>query len=124
LSQDAPEGQLTLFAIDHTHCFTCGRELTRRIAHIDTIKDRRVFGLFPEFRPLLKKEDVIKASSDLRRLSRSDVRNAVKDVPREWGVSKEVLGALVDLIVGRAKYVAEEIVGKIFREQELEFGNE
>ena len=41
--------QLTLLAIDHGHAFTCGRELTPSVAHIDHIVDPRVFGTFPGF---------------------------------------------------------------------------
>src|SRR5689334_23757756 len=39
----------TLFR-SHTHAFTCGRELTRRISHLDRIRDNDVYGLFPGFR--------------------------------------------------------------------------
>lgn len=53
LSEEAAKGKLCLKAIDHTHCFTCGRPLTTRVADLDTIQDERVFGLFPEFRKYL-----------------------------------------------------------------------
>jgi hypothetical protein len=47
LSEDAPDGQFLLKAIDHTHCFSCGRDWTKRLNQFDRIKDGRVFGLFP-----------------------------------------------------------------------------
>ncbi len=43
LSEEAPDGQLLLKAMDHTHCFTCGRPLSRSLRNIDNIKDPRVF---------------------------------------------------------------------------------
>jgi len=38
--EGAPPKQFILKAIDHTHCFTCGRELSRRVSNIAHIKDR------------------------------------------------------------------------------------
>jgi hypothetical protein len=40
-------GQLRLVAMDHTHCFCCGRELDHHVANIDRVQDSRVYGLFP-----------------------------------------------------------------------------
>jgi hypothetical protein len=37
LSEEAPEGQLLLRAFDHTHCFTCGRAWTDKLAGIDNV---------------------------------------------------------------------------------------
>jgi hypothetical protein len=37
-------GQLQLIAMDHTHCFDCGRDLTRALANIDRVQDERVYG--------------------------------------------------------------------------------
>jgi hypothetical protein len=40
LAGDA-SGSLRLIAMDHTHCFTCGRDLNRRLRNIDRVKDQR-----------------------------------------------------------------------------------
>jgi hypothetical protein len=53
LSEEAPPGQLLLKSIDHTHCFTCGGDLTPKIAGIDQMRDPGIYGLFKEFRPFL-----------------------------------------------------------------------
>jgi hypothetical protein len=45
-------------AIDHTHAFTCGSELTRRIGNADTVRDATVFGCFPEFVSLLERTEI------------------------------------------------------------------
>jgi len=63
LSGEAPPGKLLLRAMDHTHCFTCGGTLTRRISRIDTIRDSVVYGLFPEFHPFLMR-NVVQATAD------------------------------------------------------------
>jgi hypothetical protein len=122
LSEEAPEGQFLLKAMDHTHCFTCGRELSRKLRYIDTIKDSRVFGLFPEFRNYLDRAQVRQAVSDLRRVARTEVVRMTQDIPRQWEVGAEPLEALADLIVERAAYVADTIERRLWPQQEL-FGN-
>jgi hypothetical protein len=119
LSEEAPEGHLMLKAMDHTHCFSCGRELTTRLREIDTIKDPRIFGLFPEFRPLLDRGQILQAAKDLRTLDKGVVVRIVQDIPREWSVPREAMNALVDLVVGRAAYVAEAIVDSLWPQREL-----
>lgn len=51
--RDGIVGKHRLLAIDHTHCFTNGREITPRIGTIQQTKDRHVYGLFDQFRPFL-----------------------------------------------------------------------
>ena len=111
------EGEFLLKAMDHTHCFTCGREWTQRLAHVDTMKDRRVFGLFPEFREFLKPDVVSQATADLKLITSEVVTEMTKLIPKEWDVKREALDALVDLVVGRATFVAETITSRICRKQ-------
>ena len=119
LSYEAPEGEFLLKAMDHTHCFTCGREWTQRLAHVDTMKDGRVFGLFPEFREFLKQDVVSQATADLKLISSEVVTEMTKLIPKEWDVKREALDALVDLVVGRAAFVAETIKSKIWPQRIL-----
>jgi hypothetical protein len=109
LSQEAPKGRLLLKAMDHTHCFTCGKPLSRHVGTINTITDPRVFGLFREFRQYLDRDQVQKAMADLRNLERKVVLGMTNDIPRQWDVAPEALAALRDLIAGRAAYVAKTI---------------
>jgi hypothetical protein len=106
LSQDAPDGYLLLKAMDHTHAFTCGRDLTPKIARIDRIKDSNVYGLFSEFRPRLNQDAFNQALDDLAQLPRQFVEQVVRSVPPEWDVSSEARKALTELIVQRASYLA------------------
>lgn len=98
--------------MDHTHCFTCGGEWTKRLAHVDTMKDRRVFGLFPEFRGFLTRDVVSKASKDLKLITPEVVTEMANQIPKEWDVTREALDALVNLVVGRATFVADYIASK------------
>ncbi|WLD14663.1 HipA family kinase [Planctellipticum variicoloris] len=119
LSEEAPAGQFLLKAMDHTHCFTCGREWTRRLGQVDTIRDSRVFGLFPEFRKFLKKDAVTQAATDLRTITAEVVREMIDCVPNEWDVKREARNALVDLVVGRAIFVAETIETRLWPQGSL-----
>ncbi len=114
LSEEAPAGQFVLKAIDHTHCFTCGAELTRRLRAIDRIRDGRVFGLFPEFRRFLDRRLVKLVARDLRRIDRDTLVEMTQTIPTEWEVTKEVQDALVDLILSRAVFVADTIEGRLW----------
>lgn len=121
LSEEAPTGQFLLKAMDHTHCFTCGKELSRTIRDLDRIRDPRVFGLFPEFRRFLDRSQVKQAAIDLRRFDRAKAARMTEGIPKEWEVSSDALDALRDLIVGRAAFVADTIESQIWPQGEFDF---
>ena len=111
LSEEAPEGHLLLKAMDHTHAFTCGADLTARIATLDQIRDPDVYGLFPAFRSMLDQDAFHQALDDLAGLPRQLVGEIVSSVPREWDVSPGARNALTELIVQRALYLAGNRTG-------------
>jgi hypothetical protein len=111
LSEEAPEGYLLLKAMDHTHAFNCGRDLTPRIAHLDRIRDSNVYGLFPAFTTRLDRDAFHQALDDLSQLPRQFVAEIVRSIPREWDVSPDTRRALTDLIVERALYLAQNRTG-------------
>lgn len=106
-SEETRPNRLMLKAMDHTHCFTCGRDLTGDVANIDRVKDTRPYGLFPEFLPYLGHDAVMAAINDLRSLPRAEVEAIIRDVPNEWQVSQPARAALVELIVQRATFIAD-----------------
>ncbi len=83
-SEGTPEGKFRLMAMDHTHCFTCGRDLTPRLAEIDRVKDERLYGLFPEFVPRLQREAIEACRDKLRQIQEQAVEALVRTVPSEW----------------------------------------
>jgi hypothetical protein len=123
LSEEAPQGHFLLKAMDHTHCFTCGHELSQQLRNIDKIKDSRVFGLFPEFRKYLDRTQVRQAVSDLPRVDRAEVVRIMQDIPKEWEVGVEALEALADLVVQRAAYVADTLEDQLWPQKDLDFDN-
>jgi hypothetical protein len=123
LSEKAPEGQFVLKAMDHTHCFTCGAEWTSALARIDRIQDRRLFGMFPEFRNFIDDDRgaVRKAAEKLQSISRGQIMSFVRTIPQEWDVKSGALDALVSFILGRAAFLAAEIERMIWPQLDLAF---
>ena len=110
LCSEAEEpGRFRLFAIDHTHCFTGGGDLTRHVAGIRRAKDERVYGLFPPFQRYITKADVERAVHKLGEVQQDSVRSIVSTIPDEWEVAREARDALSDLITQRAAFVAGRI---------------
>ncbi len=105
--------KLTLKAIDHTHCFTCGRDLTARLNAIDNIQDRRIYGLFPGFRPYFNIGDLLQTLDDLRSIKQAAVEPIIRALPRDWEVTEAARTALTDFIMRRARFVADNLAGII-----------
>lgn len=121
LSEEAPPGQFLLKAIDHTHCFTWGRDLTGKLSHIDNQQDRGIYGLFPEFRPLLKREILQEAVGRLGEIREEDVRPIVDGIPRAWDVSDAARAALVTFAVGRARFLGDTMERELWPQMEFKF---
>jgi hypothetical protein len=121
LSEEAPEGELLLRAMDHTECFTQGRDLTPRIATIDLIRDPTVYGRFPEFSTFLDRAVVQRSVNRLREVSRDGLEEIVRSIPREWDVSPAARDALVTLLLGRAGFVADHIMEWLWPQAEFGF---
>ncbi|MCC7085431.1 MAG: hypothetical protein IT427_10530 [Pirellulales bacterium] len=121
LSEEAPSGQFMLKAIDHTHCFTCGGELTTKLLRDDKIKEPRVFGAFAEFWPLLTQDDVMLAVQALRSVNQTVADNATARIPGEWDLSEKVRQALAEFIVRRAAFVSDTIFGKLWPQAKFDF---
>lgn len=108
--EGASRGHLKMLAADHTHCFTCGQDLTGRLATINRVKDDRVYGLYPAFRTFLDRDVIKLAASRLLQADEPTVRQFVDMIPSRWEVSHNARKALVELVCGRARHLADRIV--------------
>jgi hypothetical protein len=108
--EGTPDGHFRLMAMDHTHCFTCGRDLNKRVGYIDRIQDERIYGLFPEFLARLSRTAIEAARGRLREVDQAPVQDILRVVPREWQVPQAAFGPWEDLIRRRATFVADTLI--------------
>lgn len=111
LSEEAPPGKLLVRAMDHTECFTQGRDLTRRNLTIDRLRDPRVYGLFPEFRPFLDDGVALNAVARLQEISGEELTRIAQSIPPEWDVSQDAREALASFLVGEGEICRREYNG-------------
>jgi hypothetical protein len=113
------DGQFQLIAMDHTHCFDCGRDLNATLAHIDKERDDRLFGLFPEFKRFIPPHfpALQAAVAKLQALDRKMLHEVVAGIPAQWEVSLTGCNALETFIANRADYMADSFVA--FLEKQL-----
>jgi hypothetical protein len=104
-----PDDHWRLIAMDHTHCFTSGRDLDGKLSRIDVVKDERVYGLFPELLPYLVQPDAMNewnaAVDKLGTLDRAWVRQQIATLPPEWQVEAAGRAALEEFICERANFL-------------------
>ena len=84
------------------------------IAHIDTVREARVYGLFPEFKPLLDRSEITRAVADLKMISRTDIQRVVESIPSAWQVNAATREALVN-------FLSENFVSFVWAQGELDF---
>ena len=104
---------LLLTAMDPSHCFTCGRPLTVKLAHIDAVHDEGIYGLFPEFYPWLDGQVVRQTVNKLRSFKKKDAETVTQNIPREVDMDVATTNALGQFLVSRAAYLASSIMIKL-----------
>jgi hypothetical protein len=113
-AQEAPTGRFHFTAFDHTHCFSCGRNLDANLARIDNVKDPRVYGNFPQFADFLDRDLMRESALRLGTISRTMIESLVGDIDSDWQVSSAGRRALVELVYERAGFVSSMFVGTLF----------
>ncbi len=119
LEEEPEDGGFVLKAMDHTHCFSCGKPVSPKIFDINTIHDPRIFGLFPEFKPLIFDEELKLAVADLRKINSATLDLAFEDIPKEWEVNADTQSAMKSFLLRRAEFVCDTIGSAIFPHLEL-----
>jgi hypothetical protein len=109
LRNGVAKGKFQVIAMDHTHCFTCGRELTKAVRHIDRIRDARLYGHFPELRGLVTHSAIDAFAARLQALQRPQVGGFLAEVPKAWQPAAEVMEALGDFLLQRAAFVGQNV---------------
>jgi len=104
-----PKRKLRILAMDFTHAFNCGNEITHRISGIDFTKDERLYGLFPEFEALINPQIVDDLAEKLGTLTRREVQQILDAVPAEWEINGRVRSSLISFILERARFLSENL---------------
>lgn len=113
VEEAAPPGKFRVVAMDFTHALTGGHPFSRTAMSIDRIRDERVYGCFPAFRPYVRKTALQPFADRLGGIRSSDVSPVVDSIPSAWGPSPELRARLVRFVVDRAAFVAETIVRRV-----------
>jgi hypothetical protein len=112
--ENANPGRFVLKAIDHSHCFTCGSELTeRKLSNINLMKDERLYGLFPAFKKYIVYDSVKRSLDKLNRLDKKKVIELVESVPEDWEVTRGVRKKMTELILERANFIYNNLWKKL-----------
>lgn len=107
--EELKAGKFRLIAMDHTHCFNCGRNLNAQLTHIDLVKDERLYGLFPEFKAFIRPhwKALTEAVKSLQTLDKQWLESLVGALPAAWQVDAAGRAALATLVYNRASYTNE-----------------
>jgi hypothetical protein len=109
LADSSAKGKVRVIAMDHTHCFACGRTLTRAIKNIDRVQDDRLYGHFPEFREYVTHEAVRGFAARLRSLTKTEAERLLAGTPPAWRPAAEIVDALRDFLTERAAFVGQKV---------------
>jgi hypothetical protein len=127
LSSDAqPLGKFILKAMDHGHIFTCGRPLTTRLGQIGNVKDRRLYGLFPEFREFVTVEAIDGVAAEFSTVTPALWADLLRSIPSEWEITEPVRKAIDTFLIDRAQFLRDnlhDIAHRALSPGQMNFGN-
>ncbi len=103
---NSKDGRRTVIAMDHTHAFTCGRDLTVRIGEIGAIRDAHRFGVFPEFADFWDLASEAHCLEKLASITAAVAESLVFQVPVEWEVDPRVQLKVATFLAERARWLS------------------
>jgi hypothetical protein len=116
LQRTSPSRKLELIAMDFTHAFTCGGPLDRTLGYIEKIQDEGIYGLFPEFRPHISRDEVISCVARLAEFNRGIADRMLAYIPAQWDVEDTVRSLWKKFLLDRAHFTARMIESRLFPE--------
>jgi hypothetical protein len=119
LSHETEPKRLKITAYDHTHCHFALISASLQTEIQGKIEDPAVYGNFPEFCKLIKRELVREAATKLLEFTDAESRRVVETIPDEWLTDPSTRSRLAEFVTGRALYVAHSIERKLFPQREL-----
>jgi hypothetical protein len=122
IQQTGRKSGLRIVAMDFTHAFRQGQDINRRIGFIERIQDQRIYGLFPEFRDFLNRDEVRRLAGVLGGFVRATAEEIVRTIPTAWEVDVRGQSAWATLITERAHFLAQHLESILWPQLELEGG--
>ena len=119
LSYQTEPKKLKIMAYDHTHCHFALISASPQTEIQGKIDDPAVYGNFPEFSKLIKREIVREAASKLLEFTDAESWRVVETIPDEWLTDPSTRSRLAKFITGRALYVADSIERRLFPQGKL-----
>lgn len=117
--EGAPKGKYRVVAMDFSHAVTGGYSLSSKHVGIDAVRDERIYGCFPAFRPYLQLRHAEEFTARMREVRQDQVRQIVSQAPPAWGVPEEFRARLVSFVVQRADYLADKLAVRLKDEWNL-----
>jgi len=118
LNREVPGG-FRLVAMDFSHAFVNGRDLTAKVDQIAHTKDPELFGLFPEFAPYLCKKAMADFLERMSAIDTATIREICRSVPHEWQVEDSILDRLADFLIQRRIFLQEHFPSLLFPQYDL-----
>jgi len=109
LAYDPTTKKKRLIAMDFTECMKSGSVLNSSLGNIQHTQDVRIYGLFPEFLPLLNTAAYLAGLERLKSVDRGELGDLINGIPNDWDVSETVRSAMVDFLVRRAAFLIEHL---------------
>jgi hypothetical protein len=122
VQQEETGKNVILTAIDFTHAFTCGSEISRRLRFIDRIQDDRIYGLFPEFWDYLDRDAVRTLATKLSGFTAAIADQSISAVPAMWEVDRESRAAWAEFITRRAHFLADRLEEMLWPQGRMNLG--
>lgn len=114
-SENVPDGQWRLLAMDHTHCFDGPGYLDAKLDRIDFVQDELVYGLFPEFKPFIQPHwaTLTAAAAKLKTLDKAWLQELIARIPAEWQVDGPARAALAKQVYSRADFLSMNFIPEL-----------
>ncbi len=119
LSHQTDPKRLKIMAYDHTHCHFALISASPQTEIQVKIDDPAVYGNFPEFSTLIKRELVRKAATKLLEFTDEESWRVVETIPDGWLTDLSTRSRIAEFAIGRARYVGDSIERKLFPQGEL-----
>lgn len=118
MKRDFPQKRVSMIPIDHSHAFV-DVGFDEDLPDENLTRDAAIFGKFPAFDNFLDESSVYEATNHLNELTREFVEDCVNNIPAEWKPSNQTCSAMIDFLLHRAEFIAQELPQRLLHQPRL-----